>query len=377
MNKTYDGTSTADESVDNVNFEDNFTAEKSESGITYKCPNCEAGLVFDAEKQMFVCNFCLSSFSEDELSGTQAEKKVEREAFEDKDFDESVNQYNCPSCGAEIIVDKSTVADFCYYCHNPVVLSNKISGNYKPTKIIPFKFDKAEAKRIFLEYSRKKWFCPNDYFSEAHSEKICGLYYPFWVTDADTHAFLDTTAYRVRSWTSGGYRYTETSKYDVKREGNIHFEDITTSAISEEDKRMLEGILPYPKNEHIDFSIPYLQGFRAKKRNLDSKDIAREVEGRMHRYSEEILRDTIRTYTRVETDFINVNLINSHWEYTLMPIWVLTYKKGKKTFMYAMNGSTGKIYGELPVSPWKLAVLGVAVAAIAAAIGLLIGGGLL
>jgi hypothetical protein len=57
-----------------------------------------------------------------------------------------------------------------------------------------------------------------------------------------------------------------------------------------------------------------------------------------------------------------------------MPIWILTYKKGEKTFVYAMNGSTGKIYGELPVSPWKLALLGTLVTAAAAVISFLIGG---
>ena len=60
-----------------------------------------------------------------------------------------------------------------------------------------------------------------------------------------------------------------------------------------------------------------------------------------------------------------------------MPIWILTYKKDKRTYVYAMNGSTGKIYGELPVSPWKLALLGLAVAAVVAILGFLIGGSFL
>jgi hypothetical protein len=37
-----------------------------------------------------------------------------------------------------------------------------------------------------------------------------------------------------------------------------------------------------------------------------------------------------------------------------MPIWMLTYKKKDKTYVYAMNGVTGKLYGELPVSLWKI-----------------------
>ncbi len=349
----------------------------NESTVTYKCPNCGAGLIYDAEKHSFVCKFCISEFKEEDLEDSEADKKAEKIDEEQREFDESVNQYVCPSCGAEIIVEKSTAADFCYYCHNPVVLSDKLSGNFKPSKIVPFKISREEAKEQFLRYARKKWFCPGDYFSTANSEKITGVYYPFWVTDADTHARLDTTAYKVRTWTSGDYRYTETSRYDVKRGGNIHFEDITSSAISEEDKKMLEGILPYPVDEHKDFAIPYLQGFMAKKRDVDRDMLTSEVRGKMNLYSEQMLRDTIRGYSTVTTDSMNVNIKSSHWEYTLMPIWILTYTKNRKTYVYAMNGSTGKIYGELPVSPLKLALLGVAVTLLAGAITYLIGGMLL
>lgn len=377
MNETYKN-DLENEEINNFGEENeaDFGDGRVEDALTYKCPNCDAGLVYDAEKQSFVCKFCISEFKEDELKNSDAEKKAKK-AEDEREFGDAVNEYTCPSCGAEIIVDKSTAADFCYYCHNPVVLSGKVSGSFKPSKIIPFKFDKKEAKRIFLDFAKKKWFCPKDYFSEAHSEKITGVYYPFWVTDADTTARLDTTAFRVRSWTSGEYRYTETSRYDVKRGGDIHFEDITTSALSEEDKKMLEGILPYPKNEHIDFSIPYLQGYQAKKRDLDRDMLTTEVRGRMKGYSEQLLRDTIHGYTRVETDSLDLNIGHSHWEYTLMPIWILTYKKNDKTYVYAMNGSTGKIYGELPVSPWKLGLLGTAVAVAVAILGFLIGGGLL
>lgn len=346
----------------------------NESTLTYKCPNCGAGLVYDAEKQSFVCNFCISEFAEADLKNSEADKKAKRIEDEETEFNESVNQYSCPSCGAEIIVDKNTAADFCYYCHNPVVLADKVSGAFKPSKIIPFKIDKDGARRTFLDYAKKKWFCPKDYFSESRSEKIKGIYYPFWVTDADATARLDATAYKVRSWTSGEYHYTETKKYDVKRGGNIHFEDITTSAISDEDKKMLEGILPYPKDEHIDFSMPYLQGFAAKKRNVERESLSGEVRERMRGYSETLLSDTVIGYTSVNTDSVSMNVNSAHWEYTLMPIWILTYKKGEKTYVYAMNGSTGKIYGELPLSPWKLAILGVAVSAITALIAFLIGG---
>ena len=346
------------------------------STTTYKCPNCDAGLIFDAAKQKFACEFCLSTFDEGELDATASAEKERKRAEEASAFSDELREYHCSSCGAQVVMDKSTVADFCYYCHNPVVMTDRVSGVMRPDKIIPFKFDKTEAKNIFLRYARKKWFAPNDYFDPERSDKIAGVYYPFWVTDADTHAMLETSARRVRSWRSGDYRYTETSHFRINRSGNIHFEDITTSAISEEDKKMLEGILPYPADGHIDFDMPYLQGFTAKKRDIDRDALSTEVRGRMDGYASSLLRDTVRGYTSVDYGEIDQAVLGSHWEYTLMPIWILTYQRKGKNYTYAMNGSTGKIYGELPVSPIKLGILGTLAAALVGALSFLIGWGL-
>ena len=41
---------------------DDFRSEEDrrDHTVSYKCPNCDAGLLFSAEKQKFVCEFCLS-----------------------------------------------------------------------------------------------------------------------------------------------------------------------------------------------------------------------------------------------------------------------------------------------------------------------------
>lgn len=331
------------------------------STLTYQCPNCSAGLVFDAERQCFACDFCLSDFTEAELAESRAAERAEKKAREEAEFSEGVSAYYCSSCGAEIIAEKNTAADFCYYCHNPIVLTDKVLGALRPSKIIPFKISKEEAEEHFISFAKSKWFVPNDYFSKDTAEKISGVYYPFWVTDADTDSALKATGKHIHSWRSGDYRYTETKTYAVERRGRIHFEDIATSAISTEDKAMLEGILPYPTEDYVDFSIPYLQGFVAKSRDIEREALGGEVKRRMNGYAEELLRRTASGYSTLDTNSVDVAILNAHWEYSLMPIWLLTYKKRDKTYLYAINGATGKMYGELPVSIPKLIALGVGV----------------
>lgn len=347
----------------------------------YRCPNCNAGLCFDAEKQLFDCAFCLSEFSEQELLKTDSRERAAAEETAGEEFCSHMQEYFCPSCGGEVVADETTAADFCLYCQSPVVLRGRLSGQMRPHKLIPFRIDRDEAERQFLAFAKKKWFIPRGVFARGQMEKIRGVYYPFWVADADTDCELDAKATRVRSWTRGDVRYTETSYFDIRRRGNIHFEDMTFSALREEDKQMLEGVLPYPSSALTEFSMPYLSGFLAKKRNIEREELAEEVRGKMNSYAGSLLSGTAVGYTTLRTQRCAVRVLSSRWEYALMPVWVFTYTGKKRSYTYAMNGYTGKIYGELPVSGGRLAafasiLFGVAAAG-AALLYALIGGGLL
>ena len=44
-----------------------------------------------------------------------------------------------------------------------------------------------------------------------------------------------------------------------------------------------------------------------------------------------------------------------------MPVWLLTYDYGRKSYQCVMNGVTGAIRGEYPKSPWKVALLVLAI----------------
>ncbi len=325
--------------------------------LTYQCPCCGAGLKFDPDSQLFKCEFCLSEHTEMDLANTDAHKKAEEAMKQNEEFCGQMNEYLCNQCGAEITADENTVADFCPYCHSPVVLSGKLSGQKMPTKVVPFKYSRDEAINHFLDFAKKKKFVPKDFTEKKQIEKITGIYYPFWVTDADTDSQINVSATKVRTWTSGDYRYKETSYYNVYRRGDIHFEDIVQSAYSEADKNMLEGILPFPATAQMDFNMSYLSGFLAKKRDIEREALEESFKSKLSSYSNSLLRGTVGGYSSVNITNSKVRIKACHWDYSLMPIWLLTYKSKKgKSYTYAMNGHTGKIYGELPIDGKKVSL---------------------
>ncbi len=344
------------------------------TAVAYNCPNCGAELYFNADKQKLCCEFCLSEYTDEEIKATDAAQIAENKAHNAEDFCAHMDEYACPNCGAEVIADENTAASICIYCQSPIMLKGKLSGQFMPDKIVPFAYGKDEAINKFRDFIKKKWFLPKNFAKKEQLEKISGIYYPFWVTDADTYAEMSADCTRVRTWVSGNTRYRETSYYRATREGDIHFEDIVTSAISDADKAMLEGILPFPSNALQPFSMPQLSGFTAKKRDIERSALSEEVRNKMNDYAQTLLFGTVNDYTTKVPRYTKVSIHKSHWEYALMPIWMLSYKTRKRNYIYAMNGYTGKIYGELPISIKKLILACSAVFAAATPIIALIGG---
>lgn len=345
--------------------------------VTYKCPNCDGGLIFDAESQKFHCEYCLSYFTEEELvkaGQAKTEEKIEESAESAKGTDstecaqepesEAQNDsddfqgyvYTCPSCGAEVVVSSTTAASHCCFCHNPVLISGRLEGNFKPDCIIPFAIDQDEAVERFFQWFKKKWFVPKNFFSKKQISKISGVYFPYWVANCDAQAQINASATKVRSWRSGNMRYTETSTYSVVRAGDIKFRDISKNALSKANKVLAENVQPFDYSDVKDFNMAYLSGFEAEKRDIESAEIEGQVRDDVVDYSAQLLRDTISGYDTVSLTGKEANM-NINWRYALVPVWLMTFKSGGKDYFYAMNGQNGTTCGKLPLSRSRLAIL--------------------
>ncbi len=346
----------------------------------YKCPNCGSGLEYDAKTHIFHCDYCLSDFTAEELEESRKKKEEsiseEGKVRDTADFEEHAVLYNCPSCGAEIITDENTVASFCYYCHNPIILSGRLSGDMEPDYIIPFKIDRDEAKKRFFDWVRKKKFLPGDFVNEKSLEKMCGVYFPYWMTDCTVSGMYTATGKNLRVWIAGDLEYTETKIYDIRRGGTISFDNIKNFAMKDERAKLATAVQPFDDKELEKFKMAYLSGFMAEKRNVESEDMSDTVKKQVRDYSGRLLEEGVN-YNMLSDKRLSAEIISSKWEYVLLPVWVLTYVSGGKTYYYALNGQTGKAVGELPVCKIKLALFAAAVFVLFFVIVVAIGGFLL
>jgi DNA-directed RNA polymerase subunit RPC12/RpoP len=289
---------------------------------------------------------------------TQAEIDALRPSPEDgaaqpereKTGEEAGSLYHCPSCGAEVVTDATTAATLCYYCHNPVVLAGRLDGRFTPDQIIPFAIDKEKAVGTFMDWTKKKRFIPKAFFSKKQIDMLTGVYFPFWMISCAVRGAMTAKATKVRSWRTGSIQHTETEHYDVIREGALHFTELTKNALKKADEKLTTGVQPYDFSALTDFSMGYLSGFQAEKRDIETKDLEPELEEEIRGYSASLLKESAEGYTTVQPSYLQAVREKTDYRYTLFPVWILTYlDQNKKTYFYAMNGQTGKVCGVLPL----------------------------
>lgn len=353
--------------------------------LNYKCPNCSAGLTFDSKTQKMTCQYCGSSYSIDELEeklgkyaggqfsdegdgadaepASQASGQTETSKSSSESWgtsedlngwtEEEKNQtltWNCPSCGASMITDKTVGAVVCPYCDNPMVMPEQFSESFRPDYVIPFQKDKKDALAALKQYYVGKPLLPKVFKDQNHLEEIRAVYVPFWLFDLDADARIQYDAARTRFWSDRDFNYTEISHFNIVRAGEIKFDGIPVDGSEKIDNTMMEAIEPYHYEDLKPFDLSYLSGYMANKYDQKPEELKSRVYERMKKTVMDEFRDTVRGYESVIPRKENIQVKRQgKVKYGLLPVWFLNTKWNGQDYAFAMNGQTGKLIGDLPV----------------------------
>ena len=330
----------------------------------YQCPNCFGPLHFVGSSGQVECDHCGSRFDVAEIEKLYADKdQAAAAAVEGAHWDVTtaggawsaeeaahMRSYSCPSCGAELICADVTGATSCPYCGNPTIVPGQFTGQLKPDCLIPFKLDKNAAVEGLKQHYKGKVFLPKDFVKSNHIEDISGVYVPFWLFDAQSDADIRYTGIKKHKHTRGDEEITITEYYDVSRKGGIAFSKVPVDASKRMPDAHMDAIEPYDYVELRPFSSAYLPGFLADKYDVDSNTCSQRANARIETSTKDAFRATVIGYDTVQEDRANINIRSGDIDYALMPVWMLNSKWNGKDFLFAMNGQTGKLIGDLPMS---------------------------
>lgn len=338
----------------------------------YKCPACTGPLHFDGNTGKVICDYCGSTYAIaeiEELYGVKDEAAIkaaeEAEAKAAKEGNPDIWEYtgeqwgkeaagmklyNCPSCGAEIICDSTTGATSCPYCGNPTMVPGTFTGAFKPELVIPFKIQKEQAIAALKNHYKNKPLLPPEFEEENHIKEIKGVYVPFWLFNgtADVDMTFETSISHVHE--TGNEKITETDMFHVRRAGTVTFENIPVDASTKMPDEHMDAIEPFDYSELKPFSMAYLTGFMADKYDVSVDDAAPRADERSAKSAVDTVRGTVDGYTSTNMLEKSLKLNRGKVTYALMPVWLLSTRWNDQSYLFAMNGQTGKLIGDLPIS---------------------------
>ena len=102
----------------------------------------------------------------------------------------------------------------------------------------------------------------------------------------------------------------------------------------------------------------YLTGYLSDKYDVDKEQVFPRVNQRIKEGTIDQFKTTVSSsYSGVSCESTNLSLYNTHVDYALYPVWTMTTQWKDKSFLFAMNGQTNKMTGNLPVSGLKAFLL--------------------
>lgn len=322
------------------------------NAVDYKCPSCGATIPFSPEKQKWVCSYCGSEFTLEELQKSQ-KKSVVEEKKEIKVEDADI--YRCQSCGAEIIADENTTATFCVYCGNTAILKDRIHNSRVPDLIIPFQKVKDDATKAFEKVVKHKPLVPKAFKTKDNIQKITGIYIPFWAYDFQVSGTVEFNATDVHTWTDFRNQYTKTDGFSVVCEGNMDYDKVLADGSSRFPDDLMDSLEPFDFQGLVSYNQAFLAGFFSEKYDVDEDKAVERAQRRAVNTSVSLMRETVNHQSCALLDN-QLNVQKQKVYYILLPVWMVNTKYRDKTYTFAMNGQTGKIVGDLPLGRKEVVV---------------------
>jgi hypothetical protein len=286
--------------------------------------------------------------------------------------DPSQRSYVCPFCDSTYVVE----------------LPPSATGRQPPEFVIGFALTPEQAREAFKKWLRdNSWFRPGDLATSSMIDKMRGIYLPFWAFTMLAHsgwrAQIGEYWYRTETYTTTDSKGRIVTKTRQVREtewwplaGRHHrfYSGYLVSGSKGLPQDQALRIQPFNLPALKRYEPYFLAGWLAEEYSIDRQDalavcrdeFLRQENANIARF---LPGDTHRGLA-AETEFSHISS-----DLCLLPIYILSYRYHDKLYRFLLNGQTGKMAGDKPVSKQRIAIavgLGIAIVLLVVLVGLVV-----
>lgn len=326
------------------------------------CPTCGSQLQYGSRKRELRCKKCGYKRELKRNSSQVSERKlnssVDFSRFT-KGMGEITQVKSCGNCSSLIAYHPNAVPGRCPVCNQNEFTDVKNSPKtLEPKNILPFTVPEHRARKILRRHLRKRrpWMLPAKIFKTYRPEQLRAAYIPAYLMDVYVRA----------SWEGkGGFRIPVNNKGKVTEKEvwepvtgyyENFYENQFTLASPKIDKSVFDQINDFPLRDLVAFDPGYLESFPAEVTEKDPNDSVKDAE--------KSIDDAVKSQaqSKIKAEKTKDLKITSDkealtWQHVLLPVWISSFTYRKKTFQYLINGKTGKVAGDKPLSLPRILIL--------------------
>jgi len=315
--------------------------------LHYSCPGCGAEMTYDIKKGKLHCNHCDRAMELNEVEPWSGSGMTDSEILEG-------TEYHCPNCGGVMVSKDKGTSTLCAYCSAPMILTDRLSGNRRPAKILPFHMDRQDAEEAFRKWCKNGRFAPKGFVSANNIQRLKGMYVPYWLFHFDAKVDVQARATNILVFMQGDYEVTETEIYNVHRAYNLQYQNIPYDGSSQLEDEEMAKLEPFNFDELRDFDMPYLAGFESSSYDFTDGELMPAVKEKVDKYVQDYAQGAVSGYTTVNIENRNIDFTREEDEFIFVPIWFVDYNYHGNLYKFMMNGQNGRIAGKPPVSQMKV-----------------------
>lgn len=337
----------------------------------HPCPECGGDAEWNAAKQALACPYCGTVLPFSPGEATLGEAIIEHDLVlalqripdASRGWQETRVSVKCQSCHAISTFEPGRVAQRCDFCGSPSIAPyTETKDAITPESLLPARLSAPQVRDRLKEWYRSRWFAPNKLKTAALTDTLHAIYLPYWTFDA----FV-----RARWQAMSGYYYYET-EYVRDSQGNSvaqrvrkvrwepssgslehFFDDDLVPGTAGVHATLLRQVGDFPTQELKSYDPAFVRGWTVERYQIDLRAAA----GHSHTQMEQRLRELCArqvpgdTHTNLQ---VSGQYSDRTFKHVLFPIWLVSYTYGAKSFQVVVNGYTGSMAGEHPLSWIKI-----------------------
>jgi ribosomal protein L37E len=336
----------------------------------FPCPRCGADLEYAIGKLKLACGHCgfertielgegeprVAVVEQDYAATLRRLEELRRAGGDELAGHEAVR---CEACSAEVVFEGSVTSTECSYCGQPVQRDrlHTTQERIPVDGVLPFEVDRVEAQRRLSAWLRGLWFAPSEFKRRGLRGRFAGSFLPYWTFDAAAfarYAGQRGNAYTVRVGHGKNARTERRIRWrPVSGSFQRIFDDVLALATQDGGVPEPRRLEPWPFERLVPFRAELLAGFSARTYDRELASGFEEARARM----EEALRAEARS--RIGGDAQRLEQLDARYDavtykHLLLPLWLMAYHHGEKSYRVVINAVTGQVFGERPWSVWKI-----------------------